>query len=170
MREKIDIMEVCPDHILEALREKKKWYLRAEVIDNETYKRAMTVGDYNKGKSVSDLKLKNWEYGKGGNLRSDSVWQDDRYNPTLYSHPHRFDNVNFPEQEYKDIFGGTIGQAEKKDQEYYALGFNGTSRAMEEHIAQSRPKGGLRDAVKEVKTHNDGTHAHHATEGSSHKS
>jgi len=34
-------MEVCPDHILEQLREKKKWLLRAEVIDNETYRRAM---------------------------------------------------------------------------------------------------------------------------------
>jgi len=27
-------MEVCPDHVLEGLQEKKKWYLRAEVIDN----------------------------------------------------------------------------------------------------------------------------------------
>ena len=45
--DKISIMEICPDHVLEALKEKKKWYLRAEVIDNETYKRAMTVGDYN---------------------------------------------------------------------------------------------------------------------------
>jgi hypothetical protein len=48
-------MEVCPDHVLEGLREKKKWYLRAEMIDNDTYKRAMTVSDYNRGKSVSDL-------------------------------------------------------------------------------------------------------------------
>ena len=102
-------MEVCPDHVLEGLREKKKWYARAEVIDNQTYKRAMTVSDYNKGRSVSDLKLKTWDYGKSHNLRSDSVWQDDRYNPTLYAHPHRYDNVNFPEQEYKDIFGGTLG-------------------------------------------------------------
>ena len=39
--DKISIMEVCPDHVLEGLREKKKWYSRAEVIDNETYKRAM---------------------------------------------------------------------------------------------------------------------------------
>ncbi len=105
-------MEVCPDHVLEGLQEKKKWYLRAEVIDNQTYKRGMTVSDYNKGKSVSDLTLKTWEYGKGGNLRSDSLWQDDRYNPTKFSHPHRNDNTNFPEQEYKDIFGGTKGTAE----------------------------------------------------------
>lgn len=73
-KDKINIMEVCPDHVLEGLREKKKWYLRAEVIDNETYKRAMSVGSYNKGRSVSDLKLKTWEYGKGGRLRSDSLW------------------------------------------------------------------------------------------------
>ena len=112
-------MEVCPDHVLEGLREKKKWYLRAEVIDNETYKRAMTVGEYNRGRSVSDLSLKTWEYGKGGNLRSDSIWQDDRYNPTKFSHPHRYDNVNFPDQEYKDVFGGTIGEKEKKEMEYH---------------------------------------------------
>lgn len=117
--DKLSIMEVCPDHILEGLQEKKKWYLRAEVIDNQTYKRAMSVSDYNKNRSVSDLKLKTWEYGKGGKLRSDSVWEDDRYNPTKYSHPHRYDNVNFPEMEYKDIFGGTIGHEEQREQAYY---------------------------------------------------
>lgn len=74
LNEKISIMEVCPDHVLDSLKEKKKWYLRAEVIDNETYKRAMSVGEYNKGRSVSDLKLKTWEHGKGGRLRSDSTW------------------------------------------------------------------------------------------------
>jgi hypothetical protein len=95
--EKISIMEVCPDHVLEGLREKKKWYLRAEMIDNDTYKRAMTVSDFNKSRSVSDLKLKTWDYGKTANLRSDSLWQDDRYDPTKFSHPHRYDNVNFPE-------------------------------------------------------------------------
>lgn len=56
-------MEICPDHVLEALREKKKWLLRAESIDNATYKRAMVVSDYNKGRSVSDLELKSWGYG-----------------------------------------------------------------------------------------------------------
>merc|ERR1719389_901615 len=92
--EKIDIMEVCPDHILEALREKKKWVMRAEMIDNDTFKRAMTVSDFNIGRSVSDLKLKTWDYGKTANLRGDGLYQDDRWNPTKYSHPHRFDNVN----------------------------------------------------------------------------
>lgn len=67
-------MEVCPDHVLEALREKKKWMLRAEVIDNDTYRRAMEVSDYNKGRSVSDLKLKTWDYGTAANLHSGTTW------------------------------------------------------------------------------------------------
>jgi hypothetical protein len=154
-------MEVCPDHVLEGLREKKKWYLRAEVIDNETYKRAMSVGNYNKNKSVTDLQLKTWEYGKGGNLRSDSLWQDDRYNPTKYSHPHRYDNVNFPNQEYKDIFGGTIGDRDKKDMEYHQLSlYTGKSQAMLDQSVQERQKQALKDAVKDVQHHNEKKDTH----------
>ena len=107
--QKINIMEVCPDHILEQLREKKKWLLRAEVIDNETYRRAMQVSDFNRGRSVSDLKLKTWEDGMAHKLRSDSLYQDDRYVPHQFSHPHRRDNTNFPDDEYSDFFGGTVG-------------------------------------------------------------
>ena len=111
--QKLSIMEVCPDHVLEGLREKKKWFARAETIDNETYRRAMQVSDYNRGRSVSDLSLKTWTFGE--NLRSDSYYEDNRYDPMKFSHPHRNDNVNFPEQEYKDFFGGTIGTAAAKD-------------------------------------------------------
>ena len=74
LNEKISIMEVCPDHILEGLREKRKHMLRAEAIDNETYKRAMVIGEYNKGRSVSDLEIKDWSYGHPSSLRSDSTW------------------------------------------------------------------------------------------------
>lgn len=138
LNDKLNVMEVCPDHVLEGLQEKKKWYLRAEVIDNQTYKRAMTVSDYNHGRSVSDLKLKTWAHGK--ELRSDSVWEDDRYNPVKYSHPHRYDNTNFPEQEYKDIFGGTMGTAEQKERDYFALGFDGESKATQDWAKQQREK------------------------------
>ena len=150
-------MEVCPDHVLEGLQEKKKWYLRAEVIDNQTYKRAMTVSDYNKGKSVSDLQLKTWEYGKGGRLRSDSVWQDDRYNPVKHSHPHRYDNVNFPEQEYKDIFGGTLGRDVEKERAYFQLDSNGNSKATEDWAKQQKDKVHATEAPKEP-AHNDHKH------------
>lgn len=131
--EKISIMEVCPDHVLEGLREKRKWFLRAEAIDNQTYKRAMTVSDYNKGKSVSDLEIKDWSYGHPKNLRTDTTWEDDRYNPRKYPHPHRYDNVNFPEQEYKDVFGGTLGTAMAEELKKNTLSIaTGKSTAMSE--------------------------------------
>lgn len=127
-------MEVCPDHVLEALREKRKWFLRAQAIDNETYKRAMTVGDYNKGKSVTDLTIRDWSYGSPKNMRSDSTWEDDRYDPTKFPHPHRYDNVNFKEQEYTDVFGGTKGQAATEELDKYKYDWRtGTSNAEIEH-------------------------------------
>lgn len=127
-------MEVCPDHILESLREKRKWLLRAQAIDNETYKRAMTVGDYNRRKSVSDIEIKDWTAGQLKNLRSESTWVDDRYNPQKYPHVHRYDNVNFPEQEYKDVFGGTLGTAAMKEQERNTISiFTGKSTAVIEY-------------------------------------
>jgi hypothetical protein len=147
--DKISIMEVCPDHILEGLREKKKWYLRAEMIDNDTYKRAMTVSDFNRNRSVSDLKLKTWDWGKTANLRSDGLWQDDRWDPTAYSHPHRYDNVNFPEQEYKDFFGGTIGTAEAEEYERHRLDSSGNSTAVRQHQSQKRMNK-LKGVVAEV--------------------
>jgi len=151
LNDKLSVMEVCPDHVLEGLQEKKKWYLRAEVIDNQTYKRAMSVSDYNKGRSVSDLQLKTWEHGK--TLRSDSVWQDDRYNPTKYSHPHRYDNVNFPDQEYKDIFGGTMGTADQKEREYFALDGSGHSKATHDYIKQQREKAAAETPVETAPKH-----------------
>ena len=132
-------MEVCPDHVLEGLREKKKWVMRAEMIDNDSYKRAMTVSDFNIGRSIGDLKLKTWDYGKTANLRSDGLYQDDRWNPTKYGHPHRMDNVNFPDQEYKDFFGGTKGEGEKADYDHHTLSMSdGTSAAMQVHRAEKR--------------------------------
>jgi len=131
--EKIAIMEVCPDHVLSGLREKKKWFLRAQAIDNQTYRRAMSVSDYNKGRTVTDLKLKTWVDGTAKNLRGDTYWADDRYDPTKYRHPHRKDSVNFPDMEYKDIFGGNWGEAALKEKENHALNFwSGKSKAMEE--------------------------------------
>ena len=150
MDQKLSIMEVCPDHILEGLKEKKKWFARAETIDNETYKRAMKVGDYNRGRSVSDLKLKTWEYGR--TLHSGSTWEDDRYNPTKFSHAHRYDNVNFPDQEYKDFFGGTLGTAENEEREKHRLDLmSGRSQAMNDFDKARRlEKLKLSDVVSEV--------------------
>ena len=129
--DKISIMEVCPEHALAAMRERKKWYLRAKAIDNQTYRRAMKVSEYNKGRSVSDLKLKDWSYGQ--KMRPDSYWYDDRYDPVEHRHPHRYDTVNFPDSEYKDVFGGNWGQASLDDRKKHAINFwSGKSKAMTE--------------------------------------
>jgi hypothetical protein len=108
-------MEVCPAHVLDGLKEKKKWFARAHAIDNATYKRAMTVSSFNKGRSVADLELKTWAYGCRSNMRTDSIWDDNRYDPTIYHHNHRDDNYHNPEQEYSDLFGGTVGAIAEKE-------------------------------------------------------
>lgn len=138
LNEKISIMEVCPEHILFEFKQRKKWYLRAKVIDNQTYKRAMQISDFNKGRSVSDLKLKTWAHGRSDKLRGDTYWADDRYNPATYRHPHRHDTVNFPDLEYKDIFGGNWGKAAQEEKEKHALSFwSKRSQAMDE-VAENK--------------------------------
>ena len=129
LNEKISVMEVCPDHVLEGFRERKKWYLRAKSIDNQTYRRAMTISDYNKGRSVSDLKLKDWSYGSSSKMR-----------PKKYRHPHRHDSVNFPDIEYKDIFGGNWGSKKLEEKKEHALSFwSQKSKAMANIDAKLEP-------------------------------
>jgi len=73
MDQKLNIMEICPKWTLELLREKKRNLMRATLIDNQTYRRAMEVSDYNKGRSVKDLKTsKTWVDGTADKLRSDA--------------------------------------------------------------------------------------------------
>lgn len=67
------------------------------------------------------------------------MWEDDRYSPMQYSHPHRNDSVNFPDMEYKDMFGGTKGDGEKKDMDYHKLAlFSGVSKAMMDRDQEKR--------------------------------
>jgi hypothetical protein len=73
MNEKINIMEVCPKWSLELLREKKRTLMRTTLIDNQTYRRAMEVSDYNQGRSMKDLNTaKSWKDGTPDKLRSDA--------------------------------------------------------------------------------------------------
>jgi len=47
--------------------------------------------------------------------------------------------VNFPEQEYTDIFGGTLGTAAAKEADRHKISlFSGKSTAMIEHAAEKR--------------------------------
>jgi len=58
--------------------------------------------------------------------------------------------VNFPEQEYKDFFGGTVGEADKAEKEKFKLDFQGnTSQAIKQYQSEKRIAK-LRDVAKEV--------------------
>lgn len=107
------------------------------MIDNATYRRAMEISSYNLGRSVADLTPKTWKQGTKHFLRPDSYWSDDRYNPTVYRHAFRYDNVNFPDMEYKDLFGGNWGEQAKKEKEKNTLNFwTQKSKAMKEYKRQ----------------------------------
>ena len=83
-------------------------------------------------------------------MRSDSTWEDDRYDPTRFPHPHRYDNVNFKEQEFTDVFGGTKGDGERADLAHYKYDiWSGTSNAEIEHKKKQR-KDDLKTMAKEV--------------------
>lgn len=106
--QKINIMEVCPKWVLELLRERKKLLMRATLIDNQTYRRAMRVSDYNANRSLRDIShKKTWEDGTPDKLRSDGYWADDRYSPVVY--PSADQNTNIVQGKdtiYSDVLGG----------------------------------------------------------------
>jgi hypothetical protein len=115
--QKINIMEVCPKWVLESLRERKRVLMRATLIDNETYRRAMRVSDYNQNRSLRDLK----EDIKGPrNIRSDSYLYDDRYSPVIYPSPDQNTNINMGENiPYTDVLGGNKIDLINKSRTYY---------------------------------------------------
>lgn len=115
--EKINIMEVCPKWSLELLRERKKFIMRATLIDNETYRRAMKVSDYNVGRSLRDIK----EDVKGQpDVRTESYWYDDRYDPTKYPGADQNTNVVLGDIIYSDPLGGNRIQKIMDERDHFA--------------------------------------------------
>jgi len=110
-------MEVCPKWVLESLREKKRFAMRATLIDNQTYRRAMKVSNYNHGRSLRSIKK---ETLKEPEIRSDAYWSDDRYNPTVYPAPDQNSNVNLGNDViYNDVLGGNRIETTHKEREAY---------------------------------------------------
>jgi len=100
--QKVSIMEICPKWVLEQLRERKRVLLRATLVDNETYRRAMKVESYNKSRSLKDIKSQAKD-----DIRGDGYWYDDRYNPTTYPSPDQNTNINLGyDPIYNDVLGG----------------------------------------------------------------
>ena len=115
--QKINIMEVCPKWVLETLREKKRFAMRATLIDNQTYRRAMKVSNYNQNRSLTAIRK---ETLKEPEIRSDGYWSDDRYNPTVYPAPDQNTNVNLGNDViYNDVLGGNRIEMTYKERDAY---------------------------------------------------
>lgn len=53
--------------------------MRLEALNNQKYRRAMEVADYNQGRTVANVGRRTWTDGTADRLRPDSMWIDDRY-------------------------------------------------------------------------------------------
>jgi len=112
IEQKINIVEICPKWALELMREQKKFMMKATVIDNQTYRNAMKVEDYNQNRTLRDLKDKTAHLKV---IRRDGYWADDRYNPTIYPAPDHNSNTNLGDEIlYNDVLGGNIVESETK--------------------------------------------------------
>ena len=115
--QKINIMEICPKWVLESLRERKKVIMRATLIDNETYRRAMKVSDYNQYRSLKDI---NHDVRKPRVVKPDSYLYDDRYSPIMYPSPDQNTNTNLGDDiKYNDVLGGNNIQRTEDRRAYY---------------------------------------------------
>lgn len=78
--EAVRFLSVCPNFALDDLRKAKLFHQKAKLIQRQEYFDAMKVSSYNKDRSVADVDIKkDYRSGIAPNLRSDSMWIDDRY-------------------------------------------------------------------------------------------
>jgi hypothetical protein len=116
--EKMGIMEVCPKWVLETLREKKRFAMRATLIDNQTYRRAMRVSEYNQGRNLNSIRQ---EVTEQPEIRSDGYWSDDRYSPAIYPAPDANSNTNLGNDIiYNDVLGGNRIELTYKERDNYS--------------------------------------------------
>lgn len=74
-----EILEICPNWALDAIKEKHRWINKATAIQNKQYRAAMEVSEYNKGRTPTDVSDKLWKDGTRFKLRPDTMWADERY-------------------------------------------------------------------------------------------
>jgi hypothetical protein len=77
--EQDNIISICPNWALDSLKDKQLSFLRIEALQNQKYRRAMEVADYNQGRTVANTTRRTWKDGTASKLRPDSMWVDDRY-------------------------------------------------------------------------------------------
>lgn len=75
-----DFLAICPNFVLDGLKERKADKLKKMGLDAFYYKKAMQVGSYNVGRSIKDVNL-DVKFSDGGRnkLRPDTMYADERY-------------------------------------------------------------------------------------------
>ena len=74
-----DILAICPSWALDKMKDNERLKLKLEALSNQKLKKVMNVAQYNEGRTVADVPLRNWSDGERSKLRPNSIWADDRY-------------------------------------------------------------------------------------------
>lgn len=78
--EENEFLEVCPNFVLNKMKNKKMKMAQARLIQMKEYNDAMELSSYNAGRSIRDIDMtKRWKDGTAEKLRPDTFWNDDRY-------------------------------------------------------------------------------------------
>ena len=77
--EQDNIISICPNFVLDTMKDNKLLALKLEAMANKKYHNVMSVPSYNKGRTVADVPHRSWEDGNRHNLRGNTLWADDRY-------------------------------------------------------------------------------------------
>eukprot|EP01016_Furgasonia_blochmanni_P021905 TRINITY_DN2401_c0_g1_i1.p2 TRINITY_DN2401_c0_g1~~TRINITY_DN2401_c0_g1_i1.p2 ORF type:complete len:321 (-),score=116.07 TRINITY_DN2401_c0_g1_i1:191-1153(-) len=74
-----NLMDICPTWALDTMKEKGRFLLKVRAIQNQQYRRAMEVAEYNQGRTPADVSDRTWVDGTRLKLRPDTMWADERY-------------------------------------------------------------------------------------------
>jgi hypothetical protein len=75
-----DILQICPNFILDQMRNNKLQKQYHQLIQKKEYNEATTVSDYNQGRSIQEVAdWKRYIHGTRAHLRPDTIWADERY-------------------------------------------------------------------------------------------
>ncbi len=75
-----NFLSICPNFILDSMRENKLRKIDNRLTQLREYEFAMSEGEYNKGRSLKDVDgRKTYVDGLRKNLRPNTIWNDERY-------------------------------------------------------------------------------------------
>ena len=68
--EQEDVLAICPGFSLDIMKDNNLQKLKMEAINNQRYRNAMVVSDYNRGRTVANVPRKTWNDGNRNNTNA----------------------------------------------------------------------------------------------------